>query len=88
MSDDSSTASNALAGTPFSSLMSPSGQALLALPWKNQSEPLSASIRPYVFIAARTTFVSARRPAVAYDALSRNRAPIGGTFLSSTDPAW
>lgn len=88
ISDDSSTASKALAGTAFSWSSSPVGQLLSALPWKNQSEPLSASSRPYVFIAASTVRVSARSPAVLYDAFSRKRAPIGGRFASFAAPAW
>ena len=46
MSDDSSTASNADAGTRLSSEMSWSPHEFDAAPWKYQLEPLSARIRP------------------------------------------
>jgi hypothetical protein len=43
---DSSTASNALAGMRLSISTSESGHCGFAEPWKNQSEPLSARIIP------------------------------------------
>src|SRR5437773_1138390 len=50
MSDDSSIASNALAGIVFSSAIicgyGPVSQPASSVPWKNQLEPLSATMRP------------------------------------------
>ena len=50
MSDDSSIASNALAGMVFSSAIicgyGPASQPASSVPWKNQLEPLSATMRP------------------------------------------
>ena len=56
MSPDSSTASNALAGTCLSSSTSALGQLPSAVPPKYQLEPLSARIRPYCCMARRTTW--------------------------------
>ena len=55
MRPDSSTASNALAGTCLSSSTSPIGQLGSAVPPKYQLEPLSARINPYCCMARRTT---------------------------------
>src|ERR1700722_4128714 len=55
MRDDSSTASNALAGTCLSSLTSAIGQFSSAVPPKYQLEPLSARISPYCCMARSTT---------------------------------
>ena len=56
MSPDSSTASNALAGTCLSSLTSALGQLSSAVPPKYQLEPLSARISPYCCMARSTTW--------------------------------
>ena len=53
---DSSTASNALGGTDFSSLTRASGQLSSAVPPKYQLEPLSARISPYCCMARSTTW--------------------------------
>src|SRR5437899_12418733 len=66
ISDDSSTASNADAGTPFSceiivaygSLFQPAS----SVPVKNQFDPLSATIRPYCLKALSTTCDGALKP--------------------------
>src|SRR5437773_4418989 len=50
MSDDSSIAAKALAGIVFNSAIScgygPVSQPASSVPWKNQLEPLSATMRP------------------------------------------
>ncbi len=56
MSDDSSTASKALAGTVLSSSTRPIGQLGSAVPPKYQLEPLSARINPYCCMACRITW--------------------------------
>src|SRR5580693_1433379 len=54
--DDSSTASNALAGTCLSSLTRSAGQPPSAVPPKYQLDPLSARIKPYCCMARSTTW--------------------------------
>ncbi len=54
--DDSSTASNALAGTCLNSSTSARGQLSSAVPPKYQLEPLSARISPYCCMARSTTW--------------------------------
>jgi len=54
MSEDSSTASNADAGTVSSSAIRESGQRESWVPWKNQLLPLSARIRPSCYVASMT----------------------------------
>jgi len=61
ISDDSSTASNARAGTVLSSSSIDVFHPFSALPWKYQFEPLSATISPYFFIARKTVCVSGRK---------------------------
>src|SRR5271157_3270226 len=56
ISDDSSTASNALAGTVFSSSTRERGQVSSAVPPKYQLDPLSARIKPYCCMARSTTW--------------------------------
>ena len=63
-SEDTSIAWKALAGMFFSWLMTVSGHALSAVPWKNQGDPLSARIIPCFFIALMIVMVWAERPAV------------------------
>ena len=58
------------------------------MPWKNQFEPLSATISPYVFIAVSTTRASGPYRETSNDAFSRNRAPMGGRVGSVAAPAW
>ena len=55
INDDSSTASNALAGTVLSSSTRARGQLSSAVPPKYQLDPLSARIRPYCCMARSTT---------------------------------
>src|SRR5271168_389048 len=78
MSDDSSTASNALAGTVLSSSTRDRGQLSSAVPPKYQLEPLSARISPYCCMARSTTWAWAEYPEMSKLALSRKRAPMGG----------
>src|ERR1700722_6264180 len=54
--DDSSTASNALAGTDLSSSTRGQGKFSSAVPPNDQLEPLSARISPYCCMARRTTW--------------------------------
>ena len=66
-SDDTSTASNALAGIPLSCADHDVGPARCRrVPWKYQGEPLSASTRPCFFIALRIMTVRGSSPAVEY----------------------
>src|SRR3989442_12090010 len=78
MQADSSTASNADAGTVFSWSKIWFVQRLSSVPWKNQFEPLSARIRPYRFIAGSTILAARPNPRRLKLALRRNRAPMGG----------
>src|ERR1700733_10604396 len=55
INDDSSTASNALAGTSLSSSTRAIGQLSSAVPPKYQLDPLSARISPYCCMARSTT---------------------------------
>src|SRR4029077_852440 len=57
ISADPSTAWNAPAGIVFSSLISWSLQRESVDPWKNQFDPLSATIKPERCIAMSTTWV-------------------------------
>ena len=66
ISEDVFTASNAEAGICFSSSSSALGQRRSAVPWKYQGVPLSASTRPYVFIARSTALVSRRSDAAMF----------------------
>jgi hypothetical protein len=89
MSDDSSTASKALAGTSLSSLMSALGHAGSAVPPKYQFEPLSARIKPYCCMARRTTWAWGENVEMSKLAFSRNRVPMGGRLgLSAAPAAW
>ena len=56
-----------------------------AVPWKNQSLPLSATIRPYVFMVLITVWQAAEHcdGGRAKLAASLNRAPIGGQLVST-----
>ena len=87
ISEDSSTASNALAGTCLSSLTRAIGQFWSAVPPKYQLEPLSARISPYCCMARSTTWACGEYPEMSYPAFSRNRAPIGGRFGLLEPPA-
>ena len=87
MSEDSSTASKALAGMVFSSSTSARGHAGSAVPPKYQLLPLSARISPYCCMARRTTWAWAEYPEMLKLALSRNRAPMGGRSGSLRAPA-
>src|SRR5207245_9245524 len=78
INEEASTPSKAPAGTVFSSSSIAVGQPFSAVPVKYQSEPLSATINPYFFIAVRTTLVSERKPDRLKPDFSRKRAPIGG----------
>ena len=62
--DETSIATKALAGIVLSWLITVSGHALSAVPWKNQGDPLSARIIPCFFIALMIVMVWAERPAV------------------------
>ena len=42
------------------------------------SEPLSATIRPYVFMARKIFCIAGGKPEMSFDALSRSRVPLGG----------
>ena len=48
------------------------------VPWTNMSDPLSATISPYVFIAWKMRCTSVGYPEMSTLALSRSRAPRGG----------
>src|SRR4051794_36849838 len=78
ISDEVSTATNADAGIVLRSSISRSGHAAFCSPWKYHAEPLSASTRPYLFIAATTFWAYGESRDASYDDASRNRAPIGG----------
>ncbi len=87
MSEDSSTASKALAGTCLSSWMSDGGQDGSAEPPKYQLLPLSARMSPYCCIARRITCACGENPLMSKLALRRNRAPMGGKLGSERAPA-
>jgi len=87
ISADPSTASNAPAGIRFSSLMSWSLHADEVWPLKNQFDPLSARIIPYVFSAWSTIRACRGKPEMSTLSFSRTRSPIGGSDGSSDDDA-
>src|SRR6266508_5288132 len=76
--DETSTASNADAGTDFSWSSRAFRHRRSRVPWKYQSEPLSARISPYRFIARSTTRALGLNPDRSNPAFRRNRAPMGG----------
>src|SRR3954464_11481745 len=53
----------------------------------NQLEPLSATMRPYCFIAAAMTCAGPVIPEMSYAAPSRSRRPIGGGAAPEVSPA-
>src|SRR4051795_9621616 len=61
-SEEVLTASKADAGMRLSWSSSADGQCVSEVPWKYQGDPLSASTRPYVFMALRTTFAWVEYP--------------------------
>ena len=54
-------------------------------PWKYQSEPMSATMRPYVFIASATTFPGPLKLDASKLDCRRRRSPIGGSELPNWD---
>ena len=61
-------------------LRMPLSQRASYVPCTYMSDPLSATIRPYVFIAWKIRCTGAVNPEMSFDALRRRRAPIGGAL--------
>src|SRR6266545_1303002 len=60
-------------------------QRLSNVPETKRSEPLSATIKPCVFIARKIFWTSGVKPEMSFPAFSRRRAPIGSAC--EFDPA-
>src|SRR3954471_23843968 len=81
------TAWKAVPGIDLSSSRFSSDQRRSEVPEMNQLEPLSATIRPYCFIAAAMTCAGPVIPEMSYAAPSRSRRPIGGAVALEVSPA-
>ena len=64
----------------FNAFNSSSLQRGSGAPLMYQFEPLSASIKPYFFMARRITCIAGVNPEILNDALSLTFIPIGGRF--------